>query len=127
MKEEPTDIDVSKVTNNQKWRVTWNGKDVYNMEKVGISKTKLIAITLEELINRDGKKCRRCGREEYLTIDHVVPVSFIRDMGIPEYETYADKENLELLCKICNGFKANRFDWSNPRTKAVLLRLLENV
>jgi hypothetical protein len=130
MKEElePTDIDISKVTGNQKWRITWQGKELFNMEKSPkLSGSKRIAFTMEELINRDGKKCRKCGREEWLTIEHIVPVHFMRDMGIPDYETYDDKENLQILCKMCNTFKGGRFDFSDPRTKQVLLRLLEKI
>lgn len=124
---ERTDIDISKVAGNAKFKVTYKGRELLNVERVQQNKTKIIAITLEELIHRDGKKCRRCGREEWLTLDHVVPMSLLRDMGIPEIETYADKENLQLLCKMCNGFKANRLDFSDPRTKRVLLRLLETL
>lgn len=120
------EIDVSEITGNAKWVVTWNGKKM-DMAKIGTTKTKLVAIALEDLLNRDGKKCYRCGREDWLTVDHIVPVSILRDMGVPELETYADKENLRLLCKMCNGFKANRLDFSDPRTKRVLLRILETM
>ena len=124
----PTDIDISPITKNPKWRVTWNGKDVtMDMIKVGKPTTKLIALTLEKLLNRDGKKCYKCGREEWLTIDHIVPVSILRDMGVSELETYDDEENLRILCKMCNGFKANRLDFSDPRTKRVLMRVLEKL
>lgn len=126
MIEEPNEIDISPIIGSQKWKVLWNGKEV-NMEKVGKSKSKLIAIALEELLNRDGKKCFKCGRTEWLTIDHIVPVSILRDMGVPEAETYADKENLRLLCKPCNSFKAGRLDFSDPRTKRVLMRVLEKL
>lgn len=123
----PTDIDISKVVGDQKWKVTWNSKELFNMEKLEKSKSKLVTITLEELLNRDGRSCRKCGRTEWLTIDHIVPVAMLRDMGVPEIETYADKENLQILCKMCNSFKANRLDFSDPRTKRVLSRLLERL
>jgi hypothetical protein len=48
-------------------------------------------------------------------------------MGVPEIETYADPENLVILCKPCNSFKASRLDFSDPRTKRVLMRLLEKL
>lgn len=124
---EPTDIDISKVTGGSKFKITWKGRDLLDVQKIEKNKTKLIVITLEELINRDGKHCRRCNREDWLTIDHVVPVSLIRDMGVSEMESYTDAENLQILCKICNGFKANRLDFSDPRTKSVLMRLLEKL
>jgi len=47
-------------------------------------------------------------------------------MGVREIETYADPENLVILCKPCNSLKANRLDFSDPRTKNVLMRLLES-
>jgi 5-methylcytosine-specific restriction endonuclease McrA len=124
---EKNDIDIDSIVGNGKWRVTWNGKELLNMEKVVKSNTKLIALKLEELLNRDGKKCYRCGREEWLTIDHIVPVSILRDMGVEERETYADSENLRILCKPCNSFKANRLDFADPRTKRVLMRALERL
>jgi hypothetical protein len=36
-------------------------------------------------------------------------------------------ENLVILCKPCNSFKASRLDFSDPRTKRVLMRLLEKL
>lgn len=127
MIDKPTDIDISSITNNQKWKVLFDGKEVFNIVKEGKPKTKMIALTLEKLLERDGRKCWRCGREDWLTIDHIVPVSMLRDMGVPEIETYADEENLRLMCKPCNGFKANRLDFSDPRTKQVLMRVLEKL
>jgi len=101
MLENPADIDVSRIQNG--WVVLYKGKEVtrqeavLSLEKKPANKKKLIAVTLEELINRDGKKCRRCAREEWLTIEHVVPVHLLRDMGVPEIETYADLDNLVIL------------------------------
>ncbi len=125
----PKDIDVSKVTNNQKYAVLWKGQPIDHLsyEKVGGSKSKIIALTLDIIINRDGKKCRRCPREEWLTLDHIVPLSLLRDMGIDDLETYRDHDNFQLLCKPCNQFKSNRLDFSDPRTKQLLIKYLQQL
>jgi hypothetical protein len=74
--------------------------------------------TRQEIYNRDGNKCLKCGSPEELTIDHIVPLS-----------KYGSNErfNLQTLCKPCNEDKADtevdyrewpefepeqKFDWS---------------
>lgn len=56
----------------------------------------------EAVMDRDGKKCVRCGAEEYLEMDHAVPVS----MG-----GTASENNLQVLCRKCNSIKRNRQWW----------------
>ena len=48
---------------------------------------------LDRIIKRDGKKCRKCGTSESLTLNHKIP----RCIG-GEYSY----ENLEILCRVCN-------------------------
>lgn len=124
---EITDIDISKITGGSKYKVTWKGQELLNVEKIEKNKGKIVALKLEELINRDGKVCRRCGGDRWLTLDHIVPMSLLRDMGVTEAETYTNSDNFQLLCKMCNGFKANRLDFSDPRTKKVLMYYLERI
>lgn len=74
---------------------------------------------------RDGAICRRCESIEKLTLDHIVPAFFIGQMfGLVRNETYDDLENLEILCRRCNAFKANRLDFLNPKTKPLLIKYI---
>lgn len=53
----------------------------------------------EAIHQRDGGACLHCGSKEFLVIDHIVPQSL---GGTTE------PENLQLLCRSCNGAKGNR-------------------
>ena len=57
----------------------------------------------KEILERDGKKCRLCGREEYLEVHHITP----KIIGGEETE-----ENMITLCQYCHGFMH-----CNPMTK----------
>lgn len=48
---------------------------------------------MPDLIARDGKKCRACGTQEQLTVNHIIPVNA---------EGSNDLSNLEILCRPCN-------------------------
>ena len=120
------EIDVSKLTLSGKYVVTFNGK-VLDVTKPQKGLRGLIATSLDTLIARDGAVCKRCGRTEWLTIDHVVPAWILTDMGVSEHDTYTDFDNLQILCKPCNQFKSNRLDFANPQTKAVLLKHLNQL
>ena len=51
------------------------------------------------VINRDGC-CQRCGTEDNLTVDHIVPRKLGGDDSL---------SNLEVLCAQCNTSKGGRF------------------
>ncbi len=53
----------------------------------------------QTVINRDGC-CQRCGAEERLTVDHIVP----RILGGDD-----NLNNLQVLCTHCNSSKGGRF------------------
>jgi 5-methylcytosine-specific restriction endonuclease McrA len=53
----------------------------------------------QTVINRDGC-CQRCGTEEKLTVDHIVP----RVLGGDD-----NLSNLQVLCQSCNSSKGGRF------------------
>jgi len=126
----PRDIDLSRLQGNPNVVVTWKGrkleKEWFDLE-VGKKSTKVIALALEKIIERDGAKCVRCGKNEWLTVDHIIPWGFLQQMGIERSETYRDFDNLQLMCKRCNGLKADRFDWADPRTKPLLLKYIEQM
>lgn len=54
-----------------------------------------------KVYSRDNFRCRHCGSEENLTIDHIKP----RSLGGSHSE-----ENLQTLCGPCNGKKGARYD-----------------
>lgn len=51
------------------------------------------------VLERDGFRCRHCGAEDRLTIDHVHPLS----LGGP-----TELDNLQTLCRPCNSRKGAR-------------------
>jgi len=71
------------------------------------------------------EKCQR-SRLEDLTIDHIIPQEMLRLIGMPP-DLERDKRNLRLLCKICNSQKANRLDFTDHRTKPLLIEYVRRV
>ena len=70
--------------------------------------------------------CARCESKEKLTLDHIVPKSYVRDFGVyPDYETI--EGNYQLLCNLCNSAKSNKPDFTVPKTKEILLQLLSEI
>lgn len=63
----------------------------------------------QTVINRDGC-CQRCGTEDNLSVDHIVP----RSLGGTD-----NLDNLEVLCSSCNSSKGGRF-FDTPRTPPTL-------
>lgn len=52
----------------------------------------------QKVIDMDGRKCRKCGSEENLTVDHIIPKSKGGSNKI---------SNLQTLCLQCNRSKGN--------------------
>lgn len=78
-----------------------------------------------ELMERDAR-CAKCPRTDNLTLDHIIAQALLADFGI-DIAREVIPENYQLLCRPCNVFKADRLDLANPKTKALLLVLLERV
>jgi len=53
------------------------------------------------VFERDGYKCVKCGDDENLTADHIIPIS---------KGGKTNMENLRTLCKSCNSSKGNRIE-----------------
>jgi 5-methylcytosine-specific restriction endonuclease McrA len=69
--------------------------------------------------------CARCQSSKDLTIDHIIPVSFlIQQLGATVEETF-DWDNFQPLCRKCNTLKSGRFDLSNKKTKPLLIKYAE--
>lgn len=77
---------------------------------------------LEEARER-GQSCERCKGTQELTVDHIVPMDFLNNLGYDKL-TFWDEENMTILCRRCNGFKGNRLDFSEKKTKKLLLKYL---
>lgn len=73
----------------------------------------------------EGEKCS-CGRTTMLTIDHIVPKQILIEMGF-DAERQWMPENFVIMCQPCNALKSGRLDFSNPKTKEILLKLLERL
>ena len=88
-------------------------------------KAKIAKKILEDLIKKNGAKCDSCSRDKWLTVEHIIPVSILKDMGFSTEEMYEDNENLRILCRICNAQKGGHLDFNDSRTKKLLLKYLE--
>jgi 5-methylcytosine-specific restriction endonuclease McrA len=60
---------------------------------------KKVSLTRQNLYKRDGNKCAYCGKDDDLTLDHVIP----RSQGGVDSWT-----NLVTACQKCNTLKGNR-------------------
>lgn len=70
----------------------------------------------------ENHNCAMCGSEKDLTIDHIIPISFLfQQFGATKEETY-DFDNFQSLCRRCNTLKAGRFELSNPKTKHLIIK-----
>lgn len=78
-----------------------------------------------ELIN-ENSVCKRCGTKDNLTLDHIVPISYLENFGLDVF-AMIDEENFEILCRRCNQFKGDRLDFSNPKTKPLLLKFVNQI
>jgi 5-methylcytosine-specific restriction endonuclease McrA len=74
---------------------------------------------------KEGGICEICGgHHRTLTVDHIVPIAVL-NMLDGTGEAWTDwEDNFQLVCHTCNMFKANRLDKTNPKTKIILLKLL---
>ena len=119
------EIDTERFTKSTKkldFIVTYDGKRV----EVNKSKKVIFEIAIDTLIKKDGAKCRVCGTDKNLTIDHVVPWSLVSQFtGDNDKFKYGDYDNMEILCKRCNSFKGDRLDFTNPKTKEILLKYIK--
>lgn len=61
----------------------------------------LTAAVRDDVLAAWGDWCQRCGSTDHIQIDHIVPLS----LGGSN-----DFDNLQPLCRTCNGWKGNRND-----------------
>ena len=72
-------------------------------------KSRLWRVARRHVLDRDGYRCRKCGRAGRLEVDHVVP---LKRGGAPWEE-----DNLQALCKDCHIVKT-RSENRRPETPA---------
>lgn len=77
-------------------------------------------------LENNAKQCEKCPRNEKLTLDHIIPVKIIKEFGIDEEKMFMP-ENYRVLCGVCNHYKADRLDFSDKRTKELLVKYLEKI
>lgn len=86
----------------------------------------------KKLIRENGAVCEKCGRKfnsvkgAGISLDHIIPQSILRDMGF-SVEDMCDERNFQLMCQSCNAQKGNSLDFTNPKTKPLLLEYLGRV
>ncbi len=83
-----------------------------------------IDMARQKMISKD-TVCARCGGNDVLTIDHIVPISLLEDFDLLEQIT--DEENFQILCRRCNRFKADKLDFSTPKTKDLLIKYVNMI
>ena len=64
-----------------------------------VNRAPIPTVVRDEVFQRDGNECRRCGASEDLTLDHIHPWS----IGGPD-----TPDNLQVLCRSCNSSKGDR-------------------
>jgi 5-methylcytosine-specific restriction endonuclease McrA len=84
----------------------------------------------QKLIQRDGEYCQICKGTTNLTLDHIIPCAILQFLGIDRAESHKwryHSQNFQLLCKQCNQLKRDRINWTDPRSKPLLLEYIENL
>ena len=71
-----------------------------------------------------GGTCPQCSNTyPLLSVDHIVPHFMLEQLGLKDM-AYDDEENLQILCRGCNGMKKGRLDMRNPKTFSLLEKYL---
>lgn len=85
-------------------------------------------LAMKQALVADAVKCENpvCEETQNLTVDHIVPMAILQDMGY-DRDRYWDEENMQVLCMRCNKYKNNRLDFSNKKTKPILLKYLNEI
>ena len=87
---------------NRKSNDYYHDKEIWN-SLCKVERGKVTVSVRKKIYERDGYKCKCCGRtddEVYLEIDHILPIS---KGGKSQYN------NLQTLCEECNSKKGSKF------------------
>lgn len=85
---------------------------------------KMIADWKRRHIDVETSKCEDCGRRHNLSVEHIIPLRIMQNMGIDERDMDNPPENWRVLCRICNAQKSGNLDFNEPRTKYLLLKYI---
>lgn len=76
-------------------------------------------------LNEYGGKCDKCGHiTDYLTVDHIIPLSFIYSLDLKS-ESLEHDWNFQGLCRACNKLKGNDFDFTDQRTFKLIRKYVD--
>lgn len=88
------------------------------------AKSKLFELQQECL---NGGVCEKCERSVgYLTVDHIVPQSFVICLDNGRDLVKNDEKNFQKLCQPCNKMKGCAWDFTEPRTIVILMGYLQS-
>ena len=73
-----------------------------------------------------GIGCAKCDKHTQPSLDHIIPVSILETFGVDVEHEYLP-QNYQVLCRPCNIFKGDRLDFTNPKTKRILLDFLDRI
>lgn len=77
---------------------------------------------------KDGGQCNKCKRlVNYLTVDHIVPQSFVICLDNGRDIAINDEHNFQKLCQPCNRMKGASWDFTDPRTIYLLQRYMKDI
>lgn len=68
--------------------------------------------------------CRKCQSKKDLTIDHIVPITILKQFLL-EDEIFELESNFQILCKYCNHMKADRLDLRDIWTYKIFHHIIE--
>lgn len=73
-----------------------------------------------------GGECGMCKRTlDYLTVDHIVPISFVLSLDNGKNLAINDEDNFQKLCQPCNKMKGSSWDLRDLRTIKLLKKYLQ--
>ncbi len=98
-------------------------KDIRNKETLGKNQKAALEHDIFNKLIESDPKCRKCGRTDNLTLDHIVPQSILFLFGV-DINLEVIPGNYQILCRLCNQFKSSRLDFAIPDTKELMFDLL---
>lgn len=75
---------------------------------------------------QNGGICQKCGRDvSYLTVDHIIPQSFVLCLDDGKNLAINDEDNFQKLCQPCNKMKGASWDFTDKRTIELLKKYIQ--
>jgi 5-methylcytosine-specific restriction endonuclease McrA len=80
----------------------------------------------QKMLREGTGTCQKCGNMMPLTVDHIIPVALLQQLGL-EDAIQDDVDNFSFLCQPCNRFKGGRIELANPRTIPLLKKYVDAI